>query len=371
MSPLFRTVPAIHFGWGAIEELGPIVARWGRRALLVTGRQALRQADITDRLLSLLSAAGVDVVPFEEVEPDPDVATCDKARRICRKQAIEVVIGAGGGSAMDAAKVSAGLANELPDTREYHSDRTPSAPGLPFVAVPTTSGTGAEATPNGVISDRERGLKKSIRHPSFLARAAVVDPELTVPLPPKVTAHCGLDAFVQAVESYTSRQAWPLTEGISLRATQLIAQHIRQAYEDGRNREARTAMSAGSLMAGIALANARLGIVHGLAHSLGIRLGLPHGLICGVLLPHAIELNRDAAWEKYEALSALIGVDVAELTRSLLQEFDMPSDFSAAGLREADFPGIVSEAMASGSTKANPKEVTEEDVVEILTALAG
>ncbi len=371
MSPVFRTVPAIHFGWGAIEELGPIVTQWGRRALLVTGRRALRQAGITERLLALLEAAGVDVVPFEQVEPEPEVTTCDAARRICRQESIEVVIGAGGGSAMDAAKVVAGLANELPDTQQYHGERTPSVPGLPFVAVPTTSGTGAEVTPNGVISDRERGVKKSIRHPSFLARAAVVDPELTLPLPPGVTANCGLDALVQAVESYTSRYAWPLTEGISLRATQLIASHIHQAYTDGANREARTAMSAGSLLAGIALANARLGIVHGLAHSLGIRLGLPHGLICGVLFPHAVELNRDAAWEKYEALSALIGTDVAELGRGLLQEFGIPADFSDAGLRPEEFPAIAAEAMASGSTKANPKDVTEEDVQHILEAVVG
>jgi len=371
MSPIFRTVPAIHFGWGAIEQLGPTVAQWGRQALLVTGRQALRQAGITERLLALLKVEGVDVVPFEKVEPEPDVTTCDAGRRMCREQSIEVVVGAGGGSALDAAKVIAGLANELPATHEYHGDRSASVPGLPFVAVPTTSGTGAEVTANGVISDRERVVKKSIRHPSFLARVAIVDPELTVSLPPAVTAYTGLDALVQAVESYTSRHACSLTEGLSLRAAELVAQHIRQAYEDGQDREARTAMSAGSLMAGIALANARCGIVHGLAHPLGVRLGLPHGLVCGVLFPHAVELNRDAAREKYERLAALVGVEVAEFTRTLLQEFDIAADLSAAGLREEDFPDIVAEAMTSGSTKANPKEVTEEDLQRMLEAVTG
>jgi len=371
MSLLFRTVADIRFGWGSIRELGPAVSEWGRRALLVTGRTGLRQAGITEKLLELLQAADIDVRLFEEVEPEPDVTTVDEARLICRRESIEVVIGAGGGSALDAAKVTAGLANELPDTHEYHNGRTCSTPGLPFVAAPTTSGTGAEVTPNGVISDHGRGVKKSIRHPSFLARVVLVDPELTVPLPAEVTAHSGLDAFVQAVESYTSRNAWALTEGISLRATELIARNLRRAWEDGRDREARTAMSAGSLMAGVALANARLGIVHGLAHALGVRLGLPHGLICAVLLPHAIELNRDSAWEKYETLAGLIGVDVAEFARQMLHEFDMPTDFQGTGLTPEMFPGIVAEAMASGSTRANPKEVTEDDVLGLLEGLSG
>lgn len=371
MSSVFRTVPTIHFGWGAVEGLGPVVAQWGRRALLVTGRRALRQAGITDRLVSLLEAAQIDVVLFEEVEPEPEVSICDRGRRICREESIEVVIGAGGGSALDAAKVIAGLANELPDTREYHDQRTPTVPGLPFVAVPTTSGTGAEVTPNGVISDHERGVKKSIRHPSFLARAAVVDPELTLSLPPRITALSGLDALAHAVESYTSRNAWPLTEALSLRAVGLIAQHLLRAYREGRDREARTAMSAASLLGGLALANARLGIVHGLAHPLGIRLGLPHGLVCGVLLPHAVELNRETAERKYAELSALIGRDVAEFTRSLLEEFGIEPDLRAAGLRPEHFPEIVPEALASGSTRANPKEVTEEDVLRLLKAVAG
>jgi alcohol dehydrogenase class IV len=300
-----------------------------------------------------------------------------------------VVVGVGGGSALDTAKVIAGLAKELPPTREYHSglrqaqpalsqlkvgrasgSTTSRAPGLPLITVPTTSGTGAEVTPNAVITDREMRTKKSIRDDSFLARVAVVDPELTVPLPPSVTAQSGLDAFVQAVESYTSKYAWPLTEGMSLRSAELVAAHIRRAYRDGQDREARTAMSASSLLAGIALANARLGIVHGLAHPLGVRLGLPHGLLCGVLLPLAIELNREVADERYEALGRVIGMDVADFTRSLLREFGVPLDLRASGLGQSDFAEIVAEAMDSGSTKANPKQVTEADILRILKALA-
>jgi alcohol dehydrogenase class IV len=370
MSFIF-TVPRIHFGWGVAAELGPIVADWGRRALLVTGRQALRQAGITDRLVAGLRSTGVEVVLFEQVEPEPDVTTCDRGRELCRQEAVDVVVAAGGGSALDAAKVIAGLAKELAPTREYHSGRAPTQPGLPLVTVPTTSGTGAEVTPNAVITDREARTKKSIRDDSFLARVALVDPELTVPLSPSVTAHSGLDAFVQAVESYTSKYAWPLTEGISLRSVDLIATHIRQAYHDGRDRTARTAMSAGSLLSGIVLANARLGIAHGLAHPLGVRLGLPHGLLCGVLLPFAIELNREAVGERCEALARVIGMDVAEFTRSLLRDFGVPLDLRASGLRQSDFPGIVAEAMEAGSTKANPKQVTEADIIHILRALTG
>ena len=371
MPPVFTTVPRIHFGWGVAAELGPLVAEWGRRALLVTGRQALRQAGITERLVAGVRAAGAAAVLFEEVEPEPDVTTCDRGRQLCREEAAEVVVGVGGGSVLDVAKVIAGLAGEVPETREYHSGRTPARPGLPLIAVPTTSGTGAEVTPNAVITDREKRTKKSIRHDSFLARVALVDPELTVPLPPSVTAHSGLDAFVQAVESYTSRYAWPLTEGLSLRSAELIATHLRRAYRDGRDREARTAMSAGSLLAGIALANARLGIVHGLAHPLGVRLGLPHGLLCGVLLPSAIALNRDAAREKYEVLARVTGMDVAEFTRLLLGEFGVPTDLRGAGLRRSDFPDIVAETFGAGSTKANPKQVSEADILPILEALAG
>jgi len=369
--PTFITVPRILTGPGCSNAVGEEAARLGRKALLVTGRSAMRAAGFTNRLIDTLRDANLEVATFEDVETEPTAQTIDRGRKRARAEGADVVICLGGGSVLDAGKAIAALSNEDAPTEQFVRGRKIAARGLRIVAVPTTAGTGSEVTPNSVITLPADRTKQSIRGEQLLPHTAVVDPELAVPLPPDLTAACGLDALTQAMESYLSIHATVMTEALSIKATILLVCNLELAWENGSNLFAREACSTASLMAGIALANARLGVVHGIAHPIGARYGVPHGLACAVLLPHALRLNREAAPEKIDMLDRIAGGEAAQFVEGLLDRFGMPRSFAPFGLCETDFDGIIQQSLPSGSLKANPKEVTADDVRAILHAVAG
>ena len=366
---LFKTAGEIVTGVGSVSCLGERAAALGSEVVVVTGRTAMRQAGTTDQVLALLEAAGLEAGAFEEATHDPDVATVDAGRAFCRDVGCEVVVGLGGGSAMDAAKAIAGLANEEAPTSEFHDGKPVTRPGLPLIAIPTTSGTGAEVTKNAVLSDRGRRMKKSIRADSMMPTVAIVDPQLTVSCPPGVTAASGMDALVQAIEAFTSVHASPLTDALAFAAAERLVLWLDVAFEDGANIEAREQCAYGSLMAGMALANARLGAVHGIAHPLGARYGLEHGVVCGLLMPHVMRLNCEHVGDKYERLSRIAGGDIIAFVEGMLERFGLRGALDAVTVPRDDFAAIAAESMPSGSLKANPKKVTVEDVVAILEAL--
>jgi len=369
MSQVFRIPGRVVTGWGSFDDLGRLGAPLGRKALLVTGRKAMKATGITDRSLKLLKSADVRARVFDEVEREPDVTTVDRGREAARRFGADCVIGLGGGSAMDVGKVVAGLFNEGAPTAEFHAGRRVDSAGLPFVAVPTTSGTGSEVTINGVISDHRRKVKLSIRDERFMARVALVDPQLTVPCPPRVTATAGMDALSQAVESYASLHANAVTEALSVRAVVELATSLATAVADPSDRTARTRAAGGSLLAGMALGNARLGVIHGIVHPLGVRYEIPHGLACGVLLPVALQYNREAMGKKYDVLAHILGGDPAEFCAELLQHVGLPSNLRDYAVKPEDFETIAAESLPSGSLKANPRTVTREDVIAILRQL--
>ncbi len=362
----FKTVGRIETGWGCIGGLGEIAAGLGARAALVTGRRGLRDAGITDRLVGSLRSAGVETTVVPEAESEPGVETVDRVRAIIRDAHADVVIAAGGGSAIDVGKAVAALAGEDAPTGAYFADRPVPAKGLPCVAVPTTAGTGAEVTPNSVLSDATRQIKQSIRGPGILPAVAIVDGELTVPCPPEVTAAGGMDALTQAIESYLSIKATPMTEALSLQSVRLIVPAIEAAYDNGAEMVARDAMAYGSLLAGMALANARLGAVHGMAHPIGFRCHIPHGVVCAALLPAVLRFNREAAGAKWATLEGVFGGDPAGRVEGMLQRLALPAKLSGLGLREDLFDAIAAESMPSGSLAANPRPVSVEDVTTLL-----
>jgi alcohol dehydrogenase class IV len=202
-----------------------------------------------------------------------------------------------------------------------------------------------------------------------MARVALVDPELTVPCPADITAHCGLDALSQAVESYVSIHATAITEALSLRAAAELVASIETAVKRPTDREARTRASLGSLMAGMALGNARLGVIHGIVHPLGVRYGIPHGLACGVFLPTALEYNREAMGEKYAVLTQILGGDPVEVARGLLSRLGVAESFKPFRVDAAAFGAIADESLPSGSLKANPRKVSRDDVIGMLQRL--
>jgi alcohol dehydrogenase class IV len=353
-----------YVGPGTIEALGKEAALLGKRALLVTGRHSLRRAGVTDRLVSLIEKAGVAVELFEEVPREPDVARVDAARRRLRERDCDLAVEAGGGSAMDTGKAAAALAFEDAPTAEFQA-REPTHRGLPHIAVATTAGSGAEVTRNSVITDPAARLKGSIRGDGLMPTVSFTDAELTLSCPPAVTAVSGMDAFVQAIESLFSVHAIPTTEALSLGAVRLIVEHLPTAFADGGSLSARAAMSEGSYMAGLALANARLGAVHGLAHPLGLCYDLPHGVVCAALMPPVLRANRAAAPDKYETLRAAMGDDPIAFLYEMLERLGLP--YVLGKPPDAEWErAIVSYGVSAGSSKANPVPVDEAYVRAVL-----
>lgn len=379
MNPFaFQSPPKIVFGWGTAQQLPAEAARLGQRPLVVTGR-SLRASGALDRILDSLTAAGLHPSVHEGVPPEPDL----DAMQACMDAVgdADTILAIGGGSVLDIAKGAAALAGTGTTAREYFAGRAVPETGRPLIAVPTTSGTGSEVTWVSVLVEKETRRKASIRGPGMMPAVALVDPELTVSCPPNVTAYSGMDAFVQAVESFTSRGANPLTDGLSLPATKLTAGWVETAVREPENREAREAMALGSMMAGMALNTSRLGLVHGLAHPIGAVTGAAHGLLCGLLMPPVMRFNRKAAGSKYHCLAeelGLVSIDASEeegvdalihWTEKTLKRLGVPLRLSQIGFDPADLDWAARETLPSGSTKANPRPVSEADAREVAASV--
>lgn len=366
----FQTPPKIVFGWGTIAQLPAEAARLGRRPLVVAGR-SLRKSGALEVVLTELRGAGLAPALHEGVPPEPDLAALQAAMDAGAE--CDSVVAIGGGSVLDVAKGAAALAGTGYSAADYFAGRAVPDTGRPLIAVPTTSGTGSEVTWVCVLVDHETRRKASIRGPGMMPAVAIVDPQLTVSCPPDVTANSGMDAFVQAVEAFTSRGANPMTDSLALEATRLTARWLEAAVAEPAHREAREGMALGSMMAGIALNTSRLGLVHGLAHPLGAVTGAAHGLLCGLLMPPVMRFNREVAAAKYARLARELGIvatDASEEraveqlighTESLLLRLQIPLRLRELGFRTEDLDWIAQETMPSGSTKANPRLVTEED----------
>ncbi|MHB0857490.1 MAG: iron-containing alcohol dehydrogenase family protein [Anaerolineae bacterium] len=376
----FHLPTEIVTGRGAIVQLGKISARFGRHALLVCGRQAARRSGLLDRATELLASADLDVTVFDGVTGEAELAAVAEGLDLARRTTCEVVVGLGGGSAIDTAKAIAGLVQLSGTILDYHGGRGVDGPSLPMVAVPTTSGTGAEVTKNAVLIDARSRVKQSIRDDAWFPRVAVVDPEVTASMPPAITAASGADALCQAIEAYTSVGASPVTDALAMRSISLIGRSLEQAYTSGDDLDAREGMSMGSLLAGMAMSNARLGGVHGMAHPLGSHYGIPHGVVCGLLLPYTMAYNAPYALEKYAEVARLLGVETTGLAvaaaaeagvmrvRDLLKGIGIPSHLRPFGVSEEGLDPIIAESLPSGSLKHNPRPLDAEDVRAILLA---
>ncbi len=369
--------PRIFFGSGTIAQIGELTAQFGSKALLVTGRGSLRRSGWLDKILGHLADHSVAVTLVEGVEPEPSVVTVESGRQRLREAGCNVVVAVGGGSALDVGKAIGALSNATGTVAEYHQGRDITAPAVPIIACATTSGTATEVTPNAVLSDHDRGVKASIRGDGVIAKVAIVDPELTLTAPPTTTAYSGMDAFTQALEAYTSTGANVVTDALAGEALMHIASAIRTAYHNGSDLPAREYMSLGSLLAGMAFASARLGLVHGLAHPVGLISGQPHGRVCGLLLPHVIEFNMAAARGKYADAARLLGLsdnandevateNLHQWVIELAEELQIGKTLSELGIIEGDLEAMIAPTLASGSSQHNPRAVTEPDLRELL-----
>jgi alcohol dehydrogenase class IV len=386
----FAGTPRVHFGIGTFSKGHEIVAAYGTRVLVVTGKRSLQSSGKWNLLLQALAANEMEHWHFAiGGEPSPEVV--DQACSELRGKPVDAVLAVGGGSVVDAGKaISAMLpqAGSVLDYLEGVGTRAHSGAKVPFIAVPTTAGTGSEATKNAVLSRvGTSGFKKSLRHDNFIPNDVIIDPELSLSCPARVTAACGMDAFTQLLESYVSTEASPMTDALAVSGMRYVADHLVAAATTGADDvEARAGMAYASFLSGVTLANAGLGVVHGLAGPIGGFFDIPHGVVCGTLIGGATRLNVEAlqrkkdegkaALEKYATIGRLLSgtesQDIAYCCNLLIEkietwtktvELPLLSDY---GVRPSDIDKIVEKA----SNKNNPVKLNQEEIREILRCQA-
>lgn len=303
-----QTTPRAQFGAGAVDKLGKRVRATGaRRALIVTDEGVVR-AGIVARVQAALEAGGIEVTTFAEVEPNPRAATAERGGAALAALSDAVVVAVGGGSSMDAAKAVALLGPNGGSARDFPFGCKPGRPGRPVVCVPTTAGTGSETNMFGVVTDEQAGRKVLVAHASVLPVLVVLDPSVTVGLPPRVTAQTGMDVLVHAIEAASSARTQPLSEAIAQRAIAMVGQFLPRAVDDGNDLEARAQMLLAAHLAGIAFASSGLGICHAMGHPLSARLDAAHGQTLATLLPHIMRFNLEVSAPRYAGVARALGV---------------------------------------------------------------
>ena len=349
----FFNVPRIVFGRGVIARLGEFVPTPSRVMLIYNGgKPEIPHA-----------------VEFRQ-RGEPTVSDVDAALALARDADADFVIGCGGGSAIDAAKAIAGLLANGGVASDYMEvvgkGQKISNPAIPWIAIPTTAGTGADVTRNAVIGWPEKKFKASIRSELLMAKIALIDPELAVDLPAEVTARSGMDALCQCIEAYVSMNATPMTDAVAIKGVELAGRFLKRAFDDGHDLEAREGMALAALFSGIALTNAGLGAVHGFAAPLGANFPVPHGTVCGLLLPHVIDANRaaGAAREKYADIDRVLPGGL-ERCRDLVRGLGLPS-LSSFGVTDADIEPMIQLARQASSMRYNPVTLVDDALREIL-----
>ena len=376
----FTAPQRVIFGPGALRQVGALAAGFGRRALAVTGRDAGR----ADPLLAQLRGHGVEATVFPvDGEPTTVLASAGAAQAVGLE--VDLVVAFGGGSPLDAAKAIAALATNGGQPLDYMEvvgrGQPLAKPSLPLIAIPTTAGTGSEATRNAVLTSPEHGVKASMRSVSMVPRVAVVDPELTWGMPPALTASTGLDALTQLIEPFTCNRTNPLVDALCRDGIARVARSLRRAWANGRDASAREDMALASLFGGFALANAGLGAVHGFSGVIGGTFRAPHGAVCAALLPHVMAVNRRALRERspdsflaarYDEVARLLTGDPAATAAAgvawvaqLVRDLGVPP-LAACGVKAEHVPAIVGRAAVASGTKANPVALTAAELAEIL-----
>ena len=385
----FFSIPRIVFGRGTLARLGQLAAPNGNVALIIHNGDESN----AERARKALLDSKLAVSTFRQ-KGEPTVTDIDRGLETARSFSAQVIIGLGGGSAIDAAKAIAGLLANGGSALDYMEvvgkGQKITKPAAPWIAIPTTAGTGAEATRNAVIGAPERKFKASIRGEQLLARIALIDPDLGISTPPRVTASSGMDALCQLIESYTSIGAQPMTDALSLKGIELAARSLPRAFRDGADVAAREDMALAALWSGITLTNAGLGAVHGFAAPLGANFPVPHGTVCAALLPHVISANVDAirarsetdpVLNRYASVGRLLcgdkkipekeAIDSAICcTSDLTHQLQIPP-LSQFGLSELDIMPMVQLARTASSMRYNPIELSNDALSEVLRAGIG
>jgi alcohol dehydrogenase len=374
----FQGAGEIHFGCGAIHKLPELAGRYGRGTVLMVMDPFFSRGALRGNLMKSLKRAGLIPVLFDKIEREPSPKSAEQGATIARAKGCRAVIGLGGGSALDTAKAVAVLAKNKGGVSDYVGlDRVP-RPGLPAIMVPTTAGTGSEVTFTAVFTNRKTKTKGGINSRFLYPAAALLDPELTLSLPPRITAETGLDALTHAMEAYTSNKANPLSDLVAEKAIALIGGSLKRAVTKGSDLRARETMLLGSLLAGLALANAGVTAVHAMAYPLGAFFNIPHGLANAVLLPGVLDFNRTANPARFARMYALLsgspaGVSADREAKQCIQKvvrlsraIGIPRTLAALKIPRQAIPEMAPAAMkVARPIENNPRPITEEDIIQL------
>ena len=375
---LFHTNKVIG-GVGSIQQLADIVENFQATKTIIITDIGVFNAGLIDQPKSILEKNGVEVHVINDTPPEPPLNKVQEIYQVAKELNSQVIIGIGGGSAMDTAKLVAIALNnsielqDVVDGKAKFKNR-----GIPTIMIPTTSGTGSEATPNSIVLIPERELKVGIVDEKMLPNCVILDPQMTVGLPPNITANTGIDALCHAIECYISKKASPFSDTFALKAIELIVGNIRTAYSDGQNLKARENMLLGSYFGGASIATSSTVAVHALSYPLGGKYHIPHGLSNAILLPDVMKFNLDACEEKFAAIASAMKLNVAGLTQrqaaekmleelyALIRDLNIKCDLSAVGITEDILDELADSALTvKRLLDNNPKIMKKSDIIEI------
>ena len=368
----FELPTRIEFGVGAVGKLVESINNLGSEKVLVVTDKGLEAAGVLAAITDQLSAAKLEFDVFSDVETNPKDHNVQAGSQIAQRLRADCLVAVGGGSPIDCAKSIAVLATQGGTLRDFEGKDKITGDVLPLIAIPTTAGTGSEVTFSSVITDTAAGFKFTVKHASLAPRIALLDPQMTLTMPPGLTAATGMDALTHAIEGYTANVSEPLADAAALYAVELVAKYLKTAVFEGSNLEARAGMLAGSLLAGIAFSHSDVGSVHCIAEALGGKYDTAHGVCNAVVLPAVMEYNMDFCLERYARIALAMGIGfdstkqgarrAVETVKQLAVDLNLPS-FSSFGVKAEDVEELAVKSFVNGSNVDNPRPMTKDDYV--------
>ena len=376
----FELPTRIEYGVGAASQMVDVIKALNGESLLVVTDKGIGDSGLLKRISKLLDAGNVTWEVFDHVEPNPKDYNVEAGAEMARQLEPDCLLALGGGSPIDCAKAIAVVARQGGAVRDYEGPHKIGADVLPLIAIPTTAGTGSEVTFSSVITDSHEKYKFSLKDPRIAPKVALVDPEMTLTMPPDLTAATGMDALTHAVEGFTANVSEPLADSAALYGIELINTYLRSAVSDGSNLEARAGMLVGSVLAGIAFSHSDVAAVHCVAEALGGKYDAAHGVCNAVVLPAVMEYNMEYCKDRYARIATAMGLSydsvdagarmAVEAVQKLAGDVDLP-EFSSLGVEEKDFEELAVNSFKNGSNIDNPRPMKKEDYLALFRMLSG
>jgi len=367
----FELPTRIEYGVGIVSKLADEIKKLGAQKVSIITDPGIIKAGLLGKIKSILNEERISYNIFDGVDPNPKDRNVERGAQVVRSFGADAMVAIGGGSVIDCAKaIGVLVSHDGKRIKDFEGKTAVKKPILPFIAIPTTAGTGSEVTFSAVITDTENNYKMTVRSPFMAAKVALLDPKLTVTVPPHITASTGMDALTHAIEAYTVKVSEPVSDALALYAVELITHNLARAVKGGGDIEARACMLVGSLLAGVAFSHSDVGSVHCMAEALGGMYDAPHGICNAVLLPYVMEYNVEFCIEKYARIAKAMGetfetsregaMKAVERIKKLATEVGLPS-FKSLGVKEEDLEKLADMAAKNISTDSNPREMSKED----------